>query len=74
MRQNLWLDKAVRETIGRQLRLEYRAVTAAPLPDEHVYLLLNLRHKQRDRERDRGAPGSGRSNSDRPSLIQDRNA
>ena len=74
MRENLWLDRAVRESIGRQLRLEYRGLITAPLPDEHVYLLLSLRHKQRDREKDRRAPGSGRSNCDHPHPVYDQSA
>ena len=39
--------------IGMKLRDVYGSPEAAPLPDEHVDLLLRLRHKERDQERTR---------------------
>jgi hypothetical protein len=72
--ENLRLDGATRDSIGQQLRLEYQEVTAAPLPDEHVYLLLSLRHKQRDRENERRAPHAGTLNHDHPQSAHDQSA
>ncbi len=40
--------------IGAKLREMYGAPEAAPLPAEHVDLLLRLRHKERDQMRARG--------------------
>lgn len=40
--------------IGLKLREIYGAPEAAPLPAEHVDLLLRLRHKERDQMRARG--------------------
>jgi hypothetical protein len=45
------LDSVARRRIGRRLRAQYRALTGAPIPNEHVDLLLTLRHVERERNR-----------------------
>jgi hypothetical protein len=40
--------------IGARLREVYEHPEADPLPNEHVDLLLRLRHKERERTRSRG--------------------
>ena len=44
------LDDIVRRRIGAKLRADYAELERQPLPDEHVDLLLRLRHKERDRQ------------------------
>lgn len=41
----------IAKRIGIKLREVYGSPEAEPLPDEHVSLLLRLRHKERDRAR-----------------------
>lgn len=45
------LNEAMRLRIGARLRDLYAPVTDAALPNNHVDLLLALRHKERERRR-----------------------
>jgi hypothetical protein len=45
------LDSVARHRIGRRLRAQYRSLTGAPIPNEHVDLLLTLRQVERERNR-----------------------
>lgn len=44
-------NAAMRRRIAARLRELYAPVAEEPLPNEHVELLLALRHKERDRQR-----------------------
>jgi hypothetical protein len=57
--KNLTLNRVARTNIGSGLRAEYKAVTGEPIPDEHVYLLLALRQKEREQNRDQGRSSPG---------------
>jgi len=43
------LDRASLDRVGAILRATYEGVTKEPIPNEHIDLLLALRHKERER-------------------------
>ena len=47
------LDRASQERIGAILRATYERVTKEPIPDQHIDLILALRHNERERRRER---------------------
>ena len=49
------LDPISRDRIGALLRAAYEEVAKGPIPNEHVDLLLALRHMERERRRELGA-------------------
>ena len=49
------LDRASQDRIGIILRATYAEVAKEPIPNEHVDLLLALRHMERERRRELGA-------------------
>ena len=45
------LDRVSRDRIGTLLRAAYEEVAKEPIPNEHIDLLLSLRHMERERRR-----------------------
>ena len=45
------VDHCVQAHLGAELRKRLKSVAADPLPNEHVYLLLALRQRERDLRR-----------------------
>ena len=45
------LDRVSRDHIGALLRAAYDEVAKQPIPNEHIDLLLALRHMERERRR-----------------------
>jgi hypothetical protein len=45
------LDRATQVRIGRRLRLVYRPLVGAPIPDDYIDLLLALRRQEREQSR-----------------------
>ena len=52
------LDRGSRDRIGALLRAAYDEVARAPIPNEHIDLLLALRHMERERRRELGRNSS----------------
>jgi hypothetical protein len=46
------LDRASQDRIGAILRATYERVTKEPIPNQHIDLILALRHKERERRRE----------------------
>ena len=56
--QTACLDRVARDRIGTLLRATYDEVAKGPIPNEHVDLLLALRHMERERRRELGSNAS----------------
>ena len=56
--QTACLDQTSRDYIGTLLRAAYDEVAKEPIPNEHVDLLLALRHMERERRRELGSNAS----------------
>jgi len=56
--QTACLDQALRDHIGPLLRAAYEEVAREPIPNEHIDLLLALRHMERERRRELGSSAS----------------
>ena len=52
------LDRVSRDRIVALLRAAYEEVASAPIPNEHIDLLLALRHIERERRRELGSNAS----------------
>lgn len=52
------LNRPSRDRIGALLRAAYEEVARAPVPNEHIDLLLALRHMERERRRELGRSAS----------------
>src|SRR3954464_6165064 len=63
------LDHVTRDHIGALLRAAYDEVAKQPIPNEHVDLLLALRHMERERRRELG--NSARPSASDPTCLPD---
>ena len=48
-----WIAQAIRRHLGAELRAAYSEFVGAPIPNEHVDLLLLLRRRERSRKSSR---------------------
>ena len=69
MVQTACLDRASRDHIGALLRAAYEEVARELIPNEHIDLLLALRHMERERRRELG--NSPRPSASDPTCLPD---